>query len=127
MGQAAAESGVAQRPIADLAAYREKLRDFGYASGHTMKPIFMQARQATHKRIAYAEGEDERVLRAVQVVVDEGLAHPTLIGRPAIIAQRIERFGLRLKEGEDYEAVNIELDARYHDFWTTYHLSLIHI
>ena len=121
VAQAAAESGVAQRPIADLAAYREKLRDFGYASGHTMKPIFMQARQATHKRIAYAEGEDERVLRAVQVVVDEGLAHPTLIGRPAIIAQRIERFGLRLKEGEDYEAVNIELDARYHDFWTTYH------
>jgi malate dehydrogenase (oxaloacetate-decarboxylating)(NADP+) len=121
VAQAAAESGVAQRPIADLAVYREKLRDFGYASGHTMKPIFMQARQATHKRIAYAEGEDERVLRAVQVVVDEGLAHPTLIGRPAIIAQRIERFGLRLKEGEDYEAVNIELDARYHDFWTTYH------
>jgi malate dehydrogenase (oxaloacetate-decarboxylating)(NADP+) len=86
-----------------------------------MKPIFQQARRAKNKRVAYAEGEDERVLRACQVVVDEGLARPTLIGRPAVIAARIERFGLRLKEELDYDVVNVELDPRYHDFWTTYH------
>jgi malate dehydrogenase (oxaloacetate-decarboxylating)(NADP+) len=86
-----------------------------------MKPIFTQARQATNNRVAYAEGEDERVLRAVQVVVDEGLARPTLIGRPAVIATRIEKFGLRLREGTDYEVVNVENDHRYRDFWTTYH------
>jgi malate dehydrogenase (oxaloacetate-decarboxylating)(NADP+) len=71
--------------------------------------------------VAYAEGEDERVLRAVQVVVDEGLARPVLIGRPKVIAERVERFGLRLVEGTDYETVNIEFDERYRDFWQTYH------
>jgi malate dehydrogenase (oxaloacetate-decarboxylating)(NADP+) len=86
-----------------------------------MKPIFTQARHATHTRVAYAEGEDERVLRAVQVVVDEGLARPTLIGRPSVIATRIEKFGLRLREGTDYEVVNVENDHRYRDFWSTYH------
>lgn len=118
---AAAEGGVALRPIKDYDAYREKLHAFVYASGQTMKPIFALAKRAAAKRVAYAEGEDERVLRAVQVVVDESLARPTLIGRPAVIAQRIERFGLRLKEGVDYDVVNVEQDHRYRDFWQTYH------
>jgi malate dehydrogenase (oxaloacetate-decarboxylating)(NADP+) len=86
-----------------------------------MKPIFAAAKLALKKRVAYAEGEDERVLRAAQIVVDEGLALPTLIGRPAIIAERIEKFGLRLKEGQDYQVVNVEQDHRYRDFWQTYH------
>ena len=94
VAQAAADSGVALRPIKDMAAYIEKLQAFVYASGTTMKPIFMAAKKAKNKRVAYAEGEEERVLRACQIVVDEGLARPTLIGRPAIIAQRIEKFGL---------------------------------
>ncbi len=121
VAKAAAESGVALRPIADLEAYREKLKHFVFASGTTMKPIFQAAKRATHKRVAYAEGEDERVLRAVQVVVDEALARPTLIGRPAVMAARIEKFGLRLQEGLDYDVVNVEHDARYRDFWTSYH------
>jgi malate dehydrogenase (oxaloacetate-decarboxylating)(NADP+) len=121
VAKAAQESGVALRPIKDLDAYREKLRDFVYASGTTMKPIFTQAKRALNKRVAYAEGEDERVLRAAQVVVDENLARPTLIGRPAVIAARIEEFGLRLKEELDYDVVNVEQDPRYRDFWSTYH------
>ncbi len=121
VAKAAADSGVAQRPVTDLEAYREKLQSFVFASGTMMKPVFAVARRATRKRIAYAEGEEERVLRACQVVVDEGLARPTLIGRPAIIAQRIEKFGLRLKEGVDYDVVNTEYDERYRDFWQTYH------
>ena len=121
VAQAAAESGVALRPIADMAAYREKLQSFAYASGQLMRPIFMAAKNAAKKRVAYAEGEEERVLRAVQIVVDENLARPTLIGRPAVIAQRIERFGLRLREGLDYEVVNVDQDHRYRDFWQTYH------
>jgi malate dehydrogenase (oxaloacetate-decarboxylating)(NADP+) len=86
-----------------------------------MKPIFAAAKLATRKRVAYAEGEEERVLRACQIVVDEGLARPTLIGRPAVISQRIEKFGLRLREGRDYDIVNVEQDERYRDFWQTYH------
>ena len=121
VAQAAADSGVALRPIADMDAYRERLQSFVYASGTTMKPIFTAAKKAAKKRVAYAEGEDERVLRAAQIVVDEGLARPTLIGRPAIIAQRIEKFGLRLKEELDYDVVNVENDHRYRDFWQTYH------
>ena len=121
VAQAAAECGVAQRPITDLAAYRERLQAFVYASGTTMKPIFDAARHATAKRVAYAEGEEERVLRAAQIVVDEGVARPTLIGRPAVIAQRIERFGLRLQEGSDYDVVNVENDVRYKGFWQAYH------
>ncbi|MBL0918671.1 MAG: NADP-dependent malic enzyme [Hydrogenophaga sp.] len=121
VAQAAADSGVALRPIADMAAYRERLQSFVFASGTVMKPIFTAAKLATRKRVAYAEGEEERVLRACQIVVDEGLARPTLIGRPAIIAQRIEKFGLRLKEGLDYDVVNVEQDDRYRDFWQTYH------
>ena len=121
VAQAAFDSGVAQRPIQDMDAYRERLQSFVYASGTVMKPIFAAAKAAVHKRVAYAEGEEERVLRACQIVVDEGLARPTLIGRPAIIAQRIEKFGLRLKEELDYDVVNVEQDHRYHDFWQTYH------
>jgi malate dehydrogenase (oxaloacetate-decarboxylating)(NADP+) len=121
VAQAAADSGVALRPIADMDAYRDRLQNFVYASGTTMKPIFAAAKKAGKKRVAYAEGEEERVLRACQIVVDEGLARPTLIGRPAIIAQRIEKFGLRLKEELDYDVVNVEQDHRYRDFWQTYH------
>ncbi len=121
VAKAAFESGVALRPIADLEAYRVKLQSFVYASGTMMKPIFAAAKSANKKRIAYAEGEEERVLRACQIVVDEGLARPTLIGRPAVIAKRIEKFGLRLKEELDYDVVNVEQDHRYHDFWQTYH------
>ncbi|MCU0764043.1 MAG: NADP-dependent malic enzyme [Hydrogenophaga sp.] len=121
VAQAAADSGVALRPVADMAAYREKLQSFVFASGTIMKPIFAAAKMAERKRVAYAEGEEERVLRACQIVVDEGLARPTLIGRPAVIAQRIEKFGLRLREELDYDIVNVEQDARYRDFWQTYH------
>ena len=121
VAQAAADSGVALRPIADMDAYRERLQSFVYASGTTMKPIFTAAKKALKKRVAYSEGEEERVLRAAQIVVDENLARPTLIGRPAIIAQRIEKFGLRLKEELDYDIVNVEQDHRYRDFWQTYH------
>jgi malate dehydrogenase (oxaloacetate-decarboxylating)(NADP+) len=121
VAQAAMDSGVAQNPITDMEAYKERLQTFVYASGTTMKPIFQAARRAAKKRVAYAEGEEERILRAAQIVVDEGVARPTLIGRPAIIAQRVEKFGLRLKEGQDYDVVNVEHDERYRDFWQTYH------
>ncbi|MBU3721655.1 MAG: NADP-dependent malic enzyme, partial [Limnohabitans sp.] len=121
VAQAAAESGVALRPIADMEAYRERLQSFVYASGTTMKPIYTAAKRGLKKRVAYSEGEEERVLRASQIVSDEGLARPTLIGRPAVIAERIEKFGLRLREGIDYDVVNVEQDSRYRDFWQTYH------
>ena len=119
--QAAIASGVAQRPITDMDAYREKLQSLVYASGAAMKPIFSAAKRGSKKRICFAEGEDERVLRAAQIVLDEGLAKPILIGRPAVISQRIERFGLRMSEGVDYQVVNVEDDHRYRDFWQTYH------
>ncbi len=121
VAQAAADSGVALRPITDMEAYQDKLQSFVYASGTTMKPIYDMAKKSTRKRVAYAEGEEERVLRAAQIVVDEGLARPTLIGRPAIIAERIKKFGLRLREELDYDIVNVEQDHRYRDFWQTYH------
>jgi malate dehydrogenase (oxaloacetate-decarboxylating)(NADP+) len=121
VAQAAADSGVALRPITDMPAYRQRLQSFVFASGTIMKPIFAAAKAAERKRVAYAEGEEERVLRACQIVVDEGLARPTLIGRPTVIAQRIEKFGLRLREELDYDIVNVEQDARYRDFWQTYH------
>ena len=121
VAQAAADSGVALRPIKDMDAYREKLQNFVYASGTTMKPIFAAAKAAPRKRVVFCEGEEERVLRAAQIVVDEHIARPTFIGRPAIIAQRIEKFGLRLKEELDYDVVNVEQDHRYRDFWQTYH------
>ncbi|MEN9843120.1 MAG: hypothetical protein RLZZ612_949 [Pseudomonadota bacterium] len=121
VAQAAVVDGVAARPIVDIQAYREKLQSFVYASGTLMKPIYAAAKRAQAKRIAYAEGEDERVLRACQIVVDEGLARPTLIGRPPVIAERIEKFGLRLREELDYDVVNVEQDVRYRDFWQSYH------
>lgn len=121
VAQAAADSGVALRPITDMDAYRTRLQNFVYASGTTMKPIYDAAKNAVKKRVCYAEGEEERVLRATQIVVDEGLARPTLIGRPKVIAERIQKFGLRLREELDYDVVNVEQDHRYRDFWQTYH------
>jgi malate dehydrogenase (oxaloacetate-decarboxylating)(NADP+) len=114
------DSGVATRPIDDFDAYRVRLTSFVYHSGLLMKPIFSAAKQAP-KRIVYAEGEDERVLRAVQVVVDEGLAKPILVGRPAVLERRIERFGLRLKPVVDFEVINPEYDDRYRDYWMNYY------
>jgi malate dehydrogenase (oxaloacetate-decarboxylating)(NADP+) len=119
VAKAAMDSGVATRPLADLEAYRESLSQFVYHSGVIMQPLFTAAK-ATPRRIVYAEGEDERVLRAVQIVVDEGLAKPTLIGRPQVIEQRLERLGLRVRPGKDFELVNPEFDTRYRDYWTTY-------
>jgi len=120
VAQAAAESGVATRPIADMAAYREQLNNFVYHSGFVMKPVFAAAKQAP-RRVIYCEGEDERVLRAVQAVLDEGLAQPVLIGRPEVIDSRIERAGLRIRAGADFEIVNPLSDARYRDLWSEYH------
>ena len=121
VAQAAADEGVASRPIADMDAYKEKLQEFMYTSGAIMRPIFLAARQAQRKRVVFSEGEGERILRAVQIVVDEKLARPILVGRPAVIAERIEKFGLRLKEGADYEVVNVEQGEHYDDFWRTYY------
>jgi malate dehydrogenase (oxaloacetate-decarboxylating)(NADP+) len=114
------DSGVATRPIADLEAYRQSLSQFVYHFGLIMKPLFSAAKAAP-RRMVYAEGEDERVLRAVQVVVDEGLARPILIGRPQVIDQRLERLGLRVRPGREFELVNPEFDPRYRDYWTAYH------
>ena len=119
VARAAMESGVATRPIPDFDAYHERLGQFVYHSGLLMKPIF-QAAKKSPRRIVFAEGEDERVLRAVQVVVDEGLAKPILVGRPAVIAQRIERYGLRLKVGAHFEMINPEDDPRFRAYWTEY-------
>jgi malate dehydrogenase (oxaloacetate-decarboxylating)(NADP+) len=120
VARAAMESGVATRPIADLNAYRESLSQYVYHSGLIMKPLFSAAKLAP-KRIVYAEGEDERVLRAVQTVVDENLAAPILIGRPAVVERRIEQLGLRIAAGKGFDLVNPESDPRYRDYWTTYH------
>ncbi|MCZ4311816.1 NADP-dependent malic enzyme [Comamonadaceae bacterium G21597-S1] len=123
VAQAAADSGVATRPIEDLDAYRQQLSRFVYQTGMFMRPVFMAAKSvpAAAKRVAYAEGEDERVLRAVQVAVDEGLAHPILIGRPAVIEARLAKAGLRLKLGVDVENVNPEDDPRFRQYWEAYH------
>jgi malate dehydrogenase (oxaloacetate-decarboxylating)(NADP+) len=120
VARAAAESGVATRPIADLDAYRLSLGRFVTRTGMFMQPVFGAAK-ASPKRVAYAEGEDERVLRAVQAAVDEGLAQPILVGRPAIIEQRIQRAGLRLKPGSDVEVVDPEDDPRFRQYWEAYH------
>ncbi len=120
VAKAAMDSGVATRPIGDFAAYRERLTQFVYHSSLLMKPIFAAAKKDP-KRIVYAEGEDERVLRAVQVVIDEGLAKPVLVGRPAVLQQNIERHGLRLKAGVDFEIVNPEQDPRYREYWNAYY------
>ena len=120
VAQAAMDSGVATRPIADMAAYREQLSGFLYHSSMLMKPVFDMAK-AKPKRLVYAEGEDQRVLHAVQMVVDEGLAYPILVGRPAVVEQRIAKLGLRIRAGEDFELVNPENDPRFREYWSEYH------
>jgi malate dehydrogenase (oxaloacetate-decarboxylating)(NADP+) len=122
VAKAAMDDGVAQRPIKDFDAYRNQLQQFVYHSGTLMKPLFSIAKNvpANQKRIVFSEGEDERVLRAAQIIIDERLATPILIGRPAVIEYRIDKFGLRMKAGEDFEIVNPESDARFRDFWQTY-------
>jgi len=120
VAKAAMESGVATRPIEDFDSYRDSLQQWVYHSGLLMKPIFMAAKAAP-RRLVFAEGEDQRVLRATQVIVDEGLAKPILIGRPAVIAQRIERQGLRIRPGTHFELVNLDWDERYREFWREYH------
>ncbi len=121
VAKAAMDSGVATRPIEDFDAYRTSLEQYVYHSGLIMKPLFSAAKQGPRRRIAYAEGEDERVLRAVQVVVDEKLAAPIVIGRPEVIRRRIERYGLRMRPGVDLEIVNPEFDPRFREYWTEYH------
>ena len=120
VAQAAMDSGVATRPITDMHAYIEHLSGFIYHSNLLMKPVFEMAKK-TPRRLAYAEGEDERVLHAVQTVVDEGIAKPILVGRPAVIEQRIARLGLRIRAGVDFELVNPDEDPRYREYWTEYH------
>ena len=122
VARAAETSGVAARPITDMDAYAEKLEQFVYHSGTFMRPIFQAAKKApdTRKRIVYAEGEEERILRAVQVVVDEGLAKPILVGRPEVLEQRIQKFGLRLRPNVDFEVINPNFDSRYRDYWETF-------
>ncbi|MBV2234080.1 MAG: NADP-dependent malic enzyme [Sterolibacterium sp.] len=120
VAQAAMISGVATRPLADIEHYRTQMSDFVYHSGLQMRPVFTAAKK-NPKRIVFCEGEDERVLRAVQTVVDEGLAKPILIGRPEVVEARIAKFGLRLKAGENFGLVNPDSDPRYRDFWMEYH------
>ena len=119
VARAAMESGVATRPIADFEAYRQRLNQFVFQSGLIMKPLFSAAKQAP-RRVVYAEGEEERILRAAQVVVDEGLARPVLIGRPQVIEAQIEHFGLRLERDRDFEVVEPGCDARYPQHWQEY-------
>ncbi len=125
VARAAMESGVATSPIADFDAYRAQLEQFVYQSGLLMKPIFQAARAAFEAkkkaRIVLAEGEEERVLRAAQVIIDERIARPVIIGRPAVIDQRLEKFGLRMRAGVDFDLVNPEFDERYRDYVDTYH------
>ncbi|MBL8472220.1 MAG: NADP-dependent malic enzyme [Rhodocyclaceae bacterium] len=120
VAQAAMESGVATRPITDFEAYRQQMSNLVYQSGLIMKPVFSAAK-ARPKRIIYSEGEAERVLRAVQTVVDEQMAWPILVGRPAVVARSIERYGLRLVPGKDFELVNPDDDPRHGDLWRLYH------
>jgi malate dehydrogenase (oxaloacetate-decarboxylating)(NADP+) len=120
VAQAAMASGVATRPIADLDAYRQRLTQYVYQSGLIMKPVFAAAK-TTPRRMAYAEGEDERVLRAAQVVVDEGIARPTLIGRPDVVQMRIERLGLRIRRDKDFDLVDPNRDPRHREYSMAYH------
>jgi malate dehydrogenase (oxaloacetate-decarboxylating)(NADP+) len=123
VARAAMDSGVATRPIEDFDAYREKLSRFVFRSGMLMKPIYEQARRDP-RRLVYAEGEDPRVLRAVQMVVDDGLATPILIGRPDVIQKRIERLGLRIRADRDFEVTNPEDDPRFDEYWRHYHRTM---
>jgi len=120
VAQAAMDSGVATRPIEDMNAYHESLLQFVYKSNLFMKPVFTAAKKAK-TRVVYAEGEDERVLHAVQEIVDQGLAQPILIGRPSVIDMRIEKLGLRIRPGVDFELVNNENDPRYREYWNEYY------
>ena len=120
IARAAMDSGVAMRPIVDMESYIEKLDQFIYRTGLIMKPVYERAR-ADRKRVVYAEGEEETVLRAVQTVIDEKLAFPILIGRPDVIDTRIQRLGLRMREGVDFELTNINDDPRFNDYWQQYH------
>ncbi|MGY0559071.1 NADP-dependent malic enzyme [Lysobacter sp. A421] len=120
VARAAMASGVATRPIEDMAAYEEKLGQFVHRTGLLMKPVYDRAR-SDRKRVVYAEGEEEVVLRAVQTVIDEGLATPILVGRPEVIQTRIDRLGLRMRQGVDFELTNIHDDPRFHDYWQQYH------
>ncbi|GLQ37767.1 NAD-dependent malic enzyme [Rhizobium albus] len=120
VAKAAAETGVARRPIADFEAYMDELNRFVFRSGLIMKPVFSAAKAAEKKRVIFAEGEDERVLRAIQVLVEEGLARPILIGRPAIIDVRLRRYGLRVRPGTDFDLINPEDDPRYRDYVDEY-------
>ncbi|MGA8048692.1 MAG: NADP-dependent malic enzyme [Burkholderiales bacterium] len=120
VAKAAMDSGVATRPLPDIDAYRESLTQFVYHSGLIMKPLFSAAKSAP-RRVVYAEGEDERVLRAVQVVVDEGLAKPVLIGRPPVIERRLQQLGLRVRPGAEFDLVNPDDDPRYREYWNIYH------
>ena len=120
VAEAAMASGVARRPIEDIEAYRQKLMSLVYHTGQLMRPLFMQAKNAP-KRVIYADGEDERVLRAAQTVLDEGIAYPVLIGRPSVIDMRIKKFGLRLVPGENIEIVNPEDDVRFNETWSGYY------
>ncbi|PWF24698.1 NADP-dependent malic enzyme [Corticimicrobacter populi] len=124
VAQAAMDGGVATRPIQDMEAYCDQLQQFVYHSGAFMKPLFAAAkkfvREGGKARIVFTEGEDERVLRAVQVIVDEKLAKPILVGRPAVLADRIEKYGLRIRLGHDVEVTNPEFDERFHRYWNTY-------
>ncbi len=119
VAEAAMATGVAKKPIPDMDAYREELSRFVFRSGFIMKPLFAQAK-AEPKRVIYAEGEDERVLRAAQVVLEEGMAIPILIGRPSVVEARIKRFGLAIQPGRDFELVNPEDDPRYRDYVSSY-------
>ena len=120
VAKAAMDSGVATRPIEDFAAYRQRLSQFVFRSGLVMKPVFDRARQDP-RRLAYAEGEDERVLRAVQTVIDDGLAKPVVIGRREVVERRLEKLGLHIKLDRDFELVDPESDPRFHEYWTLYH------
>jgi malate dehydrogenase (oxaloacetate-decarboxylating)(NADP+) len=121
VAEAAMASGVATRPIADLDAYRQRLNQFVYQSGLIMKPVFAAAKAAPNRRVVYSEGEDERVLRAAQVIVDEGIARPTIIGRPDVVQIRLERLGLRIKRDKDFDLVDPNRDARHRDYSQIYH------
>ncbi|HEX5805407.1 MAG TPA: phosphate acyltransferase, partial [Macromonas sp.] len=121
VAQAAADSGVATRPITDMEAYKEYLSRFIYQTGILMRPVFGAAKLATKKRVAYADGEDERALRAAQMVIDDKIAIPILIGRPAVIEARIAKAGLRMRLGVDVENVNPEDDPRFRQYWELYH------
>ena len=121
VAQAAMDSGVATRPIADMAAYKEKLKEFIYQTGVGMRAVFTAAKQGPSTRIVYPDGEDERVLRAAQIILEERLTRPVLIGRPDVITARLEKIGSKLRVGEHFEVVNPNSDERFKECWTSYH------